>query len=487
MSNPPLSTNEEAWEAASTWATTDRMNEIESLMWRSERHPRLSSTITSLMIYDSTPDWDRFYAAHEWASELLVRCRQRVLEPALPVGPPAWIPDEDFQLDYHVRRMRLPEPGTMPQLLALAQSIALSPFDRTRPLWEGTLVEGLDGGRAAYVLKLHHSLTDGMGGIQLMSLVQSRTPEHTPNKPRGPKHLAPRENQDSTGLAVAELTEQAGRVPGVLSRAVSMAADAVARPGDVVAEAVRFAGSMRRTLSPPPAPPSPLLRPRSGTSWRFGVLECPLAELKAAAKSAAGSLNDAYVAALLGGMRRYHERHGKPIDEMPMAMPVSLRKADDPMGGNKFAGAFFAAPVGIEDPAERIATIRGIVLTLRTEPALDTFAMVAPVLNRIPSAVGGLVYDWIGSAADLSASNVPGVPYPVYMAGAKVERVFPFGPLPGVAVMAAMISHSGTCCFGINMDGGAVKDPDVLLECLNEGLREVLDLGGDLNPTESHD
>lgn len=266
-----------------------------------------------------------------------------------------------------------------------------------------------------------------------------------------------------------------------------MAADAVVRPGEAVAEVVRFAGSMRRTLSPPPAPPSPLLRPRSGTAWRFGVLECPLADLKAAAKAAGGSLNDAYVAALLGGMRRYHERHGKPIDEMPMAMPVSLRKADDPMGGNKFAGAFFAAPVAVEDPAERIATIRGIVLTLRTEPALDTFAMVAPVLNRIPSAVGGLVYDWIGSAADLSASNVPGVPYPVYMAGAKVERVFPFGPLPGVAVMAAMISHSGTCCFGINMDGDAVKDPDVLLECLNEGLHEVLGLAPDRTHTESHD
>ncbi|WP_054046060.1 wax ester/triacylglycerol synthase domain-containing protein [Alloactinosynnema sp. L-07] len=472
----PLSTNEEAWAAASGWNTSDRMNEIEALLWRSERHPRLSSTITSVLIYDQVPDWDRFFAAHDWASLLIARCRQRVLEPALPVGPPAWVPDENFQLDYHVRRTRLPAPGGLAALLELAQSLAMTPFDRTRPLWEGTLVEGFDGEKAAYVLKLHHSLTDGMGGIQLMTMVQSRTREHTPNKPLPADPLTARETMDASGLATVELTEQARRVPGVLWRALSMGVYAATHPSEVLSDAVRFAGSMRRTLSPPPAAPSPLLTNRSGTSWKFGVLECGLAELRSAAKAAGGSLNDAYVAALLGGLRRYHDRHGTSIDELPMAMPVSLRKADDPLGGNKFAGAFFAAPVGVEDPAERIATIRGTVLSLRTEPALDTFSMVAPVLNRIPSAVGGFVYDQIGSAADLSASNIPGVPHPVYMAGAKVERLFPFGPLPGVAVMAAMVSHAGVCCFGINMDGSAVQDPDVMMECLDEGLREVLEL-----------
>ncbi|RZS43432.1 WS/DGAT/MGAT family acyltransferase [Herbihabitans rhizosphaerae] len=475
-SRKPFSTNEEAWAAASEWGRQERMNEIESLMWRSERHPRLSSTITSVLVFDSVPDWDRFFAAHEWATELIPRTRQRVLEPALPVGPPAWIPDENFQLDYHVQRAHLPGPAGMSELLELAQSIALQPFDRTRPLWQGTLVEGLDGGRAAYVLKLHHSLTDGMGGIQLMTLVQSRTREHTPDKPRAVDPLPYKENPDASGLAMMELTEQARRLPSVVGRALTAGARAVTRPGDVLSEVVRFGASLRRTLSPPPAPPSPLLRERSGTAWRFGVLECGLDSLKAAAKVAGGSLNDAYVAALLGGLRLYHERLDAPVDELPMAMPVSLRKADDPMGGNKFAGAFFAAPVGIADPAERIATIRGTVLSLRIEPALDTFSMVAPVLNRIPSAIGGLVYERVGGVADLSASNVPGVPYPVYMAGAKVERMFPFGPLPGVAVMAAMVSHAGTCCIGINCDGDAVADPAMLIDCLRDGLNEVLSL-----------
>jgi len=462
----------QAWDLAAAWGAEDRMNEAEALMWRSENHPRLSSTICSLMLFDTSPDWDRFLAAHEWATELVPRCRQRVMDPLLPVGPPAWVPDESFQLDYHVRRTHLPGAGTMAQLLELAQTEALAPFDRSRPLWEGTLVEGLEGGRAAYLLKLHHSLTDGLGGIQLLALVQSRTREHTKDKPRA----APREStypSNPWDLTTTVIGEQARRLPGVAARAVTGSARMLAGRSSALGEAVRYGSSLRRTLASPPATPSPLLQDRRGSTWRFQVMECELADLKAAATLARGSLNAAYVAALLGGLRRYHERHGVDIEDLSMVMPVSMRKSDDPMGGNKFAGAYFAAPIGVADPVERIAVLRGIVLTLRVEPALDTLSLVAPLLNRVPARVGQMAFDLVGSAAQLSASNMPGAPYPVYMAGARVERIFPFGPLPGVAVMAGLISHDGTCCIGLNIDGDAITDMDMFMECMNEGLVEV--------------
>jgi len=462
----------QAWDLAAAWGAEDRMNEAEALMWRSENHPRLSSTICSLMLFDTSPDWDRFLAAHEWATELVPRCRQRVMDPLLPVGPPAWVPDESFQLDYHVRRTHLPGAGTMAQLLELAQTEALAPFDRSRPLWEGTLVEGLEGGRAAYLLKLHHSLTDGLGGIQLLALVQSRTREHTKDKPRA----APREStypSNPWDLTTTVIGEQARRLPGVAARAVTGSARMLAGRSSALGEAVRYGSSLRRTLASPPATPSPLLQDRRGSTWRFQVMECELADLKAAATLARGSLNAAYVAALLGGLRRYHERHGVDIEDLSMVMPVSMRKSDDPMGGNKFAGAYFAAPIGVADPVERIAVLRGIVLTLRVEPALDTLSLVAPLLNRVPARVGQMAFDLVGSAAQLSASNMPGAPDPVYMAGARVERIFPFGPLPGVAVMAGLISHDGTCCIGLNIDGDAITDMDMFMECMNEGLLEV--------------
>jgi diacylglycerol O-acyltransferase / wax synthase len=468
-----------AWSKASQWGRSPRMTEFEALMWRSERHPQQSSTILSVMLLDTTPDWDRLVAAHEWGTQLIARTRQRVLEPVLPVGPPAWVLDEHFQLGYHLQRVRLPGDGSLRDLLDHSATFAMVPLDRHRPLWEAQLVEGLENGRAAYVLKMHHSLTDGMGGIELLSSLQSRTREHTPNKPRPEPGADGEQHTDSVRLAVDEIGERLLASPRVAATVARSGVGLLTRPGDAVGEALRYAASLRRVLSPPPATPSPALRARTGRMWRYGVLECPLRELKSAGKAAGGSVNDAFVAALLGGLRIYHERHGVALDRLPMAMPVSLRKEDDPMGGNKWAGALFAAPIGVADPEERIAAIRGIVLSLRTEPALDTFSLAAPLVNRLPSTVGAL-FARLGAAADMSASNVPGLPYQTFLAGAKVERVYPFGPLPGVAVMAAMVSHAGTCCFGLNIDGAAVGDVDVLMECFGAGLAETLAVGREL-------
>ena len=180
----------------------------------------------------------------------------------------------------------------------------------------------------------------------------------------------------------------------------------------------------------------------------------PLLQLKAAGNSVGGSLNDAYVAGLLGGFRRYHEHFGQPIDELAMAMPISLRRGDHPMGGNRFAGARFAAPVGEPDPAERIHLIHEFVLTAREEPALDVFGLLAPALNRLPVPLVARVYGAQTTKLDLQASNIAGLPYPAYLAGARIERMLPFGPLPGCAVMATLLSYAGTCCIGLNTDPG---------------------------------
>lgn len=472
-SDGALESYRQGWTTAETWGSAERMNDLEAFMWRSERHPHQSSTITSLMILDQVPDWERLRAAHDWAASLLTAMRRKVLEPVLPVGPPAWVVDPDFNLDYHLRRAHLPAPGGNAELLTFTEGAALAPFDRRRPLWEATLVSGLSGGRAAYILKVHHSLTDGLGLIQLASLMQSPTREHTPKGSPSPPHAAA-EGMDRYSLAVSELSDQMFSVPGHTARLVAAQVRLLSKPAETISAGLRYFGSMRRTLSPS-CPNSPLFRGRTGKDWRFATMDCSFADLRVAAKAASGSVNDAYIAALLGGLRRYHAHHGLTLDELPMAMPVSIRKADDPMGGNKFAGAMFAAPMGIVDAAERIATVRGIVLSVRVEPAVDSFSALTPVLNRSPSGVGALVMR-AGAAADLSASNVPGLPRASYVAGALVERVYGFGPLPGVAVMASMNSQNGTACFGFNIDGSAVPDVPVMVRCMEEGLAEVLAL-----------
>jgi hypothetical protein len=152
----------------------------------------------------------------------------------------------------------------------------------------------------------------------------------------------------------------------------------------VLTEALGFADSARRMLSPPPAPPSPLLRRRS-LATRTHVLELPLTELRAAAKTVSASVNDAYLAALCGGLGRYHEVLGVPVDALPLALPVSLRSGADPASGNRFAGVTIAAPIGEPDPAERMKQIREQVIARRSEPALDVIGRLAPVLSSTGS------------------------------------------------------------------------------------------------------
>ena len=362
--------------------------------------------------------------------------------------------------------------------MELVQTLAILPFDRTRPLWEGTLIEGLAPAkgrrtpRAAYFLKLHHSLTDGIGAVQLMGALQSRTRKHTPGKPVAPQQVDA--DPDRLSLTVHGAVETVRSAPARVLDALDAGWRAVTDPGGAASDGLRFGASLRRVLSPP-APSSPLFEGRTGRLWLLRTLECPFPALRAAGHAVGASVNDAYLAALLGGLRIYHERHGVELEELPVTVPVSLRRADDPMGGNRFAGAMLAGPIGIRDAGDRVAAIRGAVLSQLNEPALDSFSVLTPLVNRLPSAVGAALMG-VGARTDLAASNVPGVGEPVFMAGALVERAFPFGPLPGVAVMAAMLSHVGTCCIGLTIDAAAVTDDDVFMECMEAGLAEVLAL-----------
>jgi len=205
------------------------------------------------------------------------------------------------------------------------------------------------------------------------------------------------------------------------------------------------------------------------------VLEVPLDDLKAASKAAGGSINDGFLAAVCGGLRLYHEQLGTPVASVPMAIPINLRTDADPVGGNRWTGARLAPPVDEPDPAERIRRIRQLMLEVRQEPAINAMNLLAPIAVWLPtwllsSAFGGAV------SPDLQVSNVPGSPVPLYLAGAKVIKLFPFGPVPGPAAMITVHSYVGTCFVGINLDPDAITEPEQFLSCLQSGIDEVLSL-----------
>ncbi len=153
-----------------------RMNDAESIMWAVESDPFLRTDFTNITLLASAPDVARLRAGLEQAIRVFPPLRQRVARPPLGLAPPQWADDPDFDLGYHIRRLSVPPPGELRQLLDLAAQLAAMPLDRARPLWEVTVVEGLSGGRAAVLQRLHHTLTDGVGGMKLLRTLLERTP-----------------------------------------------------------------------------------------------------------------------------------------------------------------------------------------------------------------------------------------------------------------------------------------------------------------------
>jgi WS/DGAT/MGAT family acyltransferase len=476
---PPVEPVLRAGDKPLDWGREREMNALEALMWRAEEDPRLRSTVCGVEELDSAPDWTRFLAAHDWGTRLVPRFRQRVVEPLGGIGAPAWVTDPDFDLHYHVRRVRLPDGAGWVELLATAEQVAMTPFDRARALWEAVLFEGLPDGRAAYMLKLHHATSDGLGIVDLLSNLHSRTRESNPDKPQP---LPPIPEHRTPGQEFAhQFARDAQALPGTLVRGVGSGLRVLARPGASVRGAMRFGGSLRRVFGDGGAEGSPLLRGRS-MSWRFSAFDVQFAELRAASKAVGGSVNDAFLAALLGAFRRYHDELGQPIERMPIAVPISVRAEGDAAGGNRIVGAWLAAPVGIADPVERMVAIGALMRSARGEPALDAVGMIAPALSRLPGPLISQLAGGLTKANDLQASNVRGIREDVFIAGAKIERAYPFGPLPGCATMITLASHGSMCCIGVNVDPAAVAEPERFNRNLCEGFDEVLAVGGEFQP-----
>ncbi|GAA1322399.1 HAD-IB family hydrolase [Pseudonocardia xinjiangensis] len=459
------------------WGTAPEMNALETAMWRGEAaDPRLRSNVTLLELLDPAPDWERLVASHEWASRMVPRMRQRVVEPALGIGAPTWATVDHLDLVHHLSRVRLRSPGTMAQALEVVQEFAAAPFDRSRPLWRALLVEGLEGGRAAYVVTTHHSATDGLGAVQLMGMLHSRSPEHDPHRPEPPEPH-PERPVSPFGLLTDQVRRTARGVPGEVLRLGADVLGALSRPEAAAQHAVDAVRSLNRAVAPPSAGGSPLLAQRSG-HWHFEVLDVPFDELRAGAKAAGGSLNDGYLAAVLGGFRRYHQHFGADLGTIPIGIPISLRTQDDPQGGNRFTGARLPGSLAEPDPAARIQAVREFVLTARAGTGVDVVGLLAPALTWLPGSVLGPASARLTSANDVQVSNLPGVGHPVYIAGSRITHMYPFGPLPGVAATITLLSHDGTCCIGLNLDPAAITEPSVLVAGLRAGLDEVVALAG---------
>ncbi len=437
-------------------------------MWRADR--RVPSSVVAVERLAGAPDWDRLVRVHDWAVRTMPRLRQAVLEPPFGLAAPRWSEDPYFGLAAHLHRVRVPEGGGWSWLLAESARRARSPFDRNRPPWEAVLYEGLPDGESAYLLKLHHSLTDGLGAAQLLEQLHTAAADTDEPEPDGETRPADR----TSGLGV--LADQFRRDVSAVSDAVAAvgprAVEVLRDPAGWLDSTTRYGLSLARMLAPP-APGSPLLAER-GSAWRFAALDLPMRALRAAAKVGGGTVHDAYLAGLLGGYRRYHDALGAEVGMIPMAVPISVRRPGDPAGGNRISGARFSGPAGITDPVVRIRTVREQVRAARGEPARDSLELFSPALGRMPGAVAARLMAPMTAGNDLQASYLPGPRGERYLAGARVLRAYPFAPLPGCPAMITLVTQGEIGCVGINFDRRAFTEPRLFLDCLVDGFREVL-------------
>jgi diacylglycerol O-acyltransferase / wax synthase len=459
------------------------MSQAEAVMWTVEKDPALRSDFMNITILDRPPDEARLREKVRRALVDIPRLAERVVSAPFRLAPPQWQADPTLDLGYHLRKVSAPPPGGMRELLDLAASLSASPLDRSRPLWEFTLVNGLDGGRAALLQRVHHTITDGVGGLKLsLSLVDF---EAEPPDPALPADLAapstdrPTDQRPSTlELVTDALGFAVSRDRELIAEGLGAVAGLVAHPTSVprrAGDGLRLAGSLRRQVLVTQAARSPLLAARS-LGRRFEVFSVSLDDTHRAAKALGGSLNDAYVAGAAGALGLYHERHDLPVAELRMAMPVSTREHAD-AAANRFAPSRVMVPVGPDDHAARFSVVHERLASVRDEPALAAADALAEVLAFLPTAVLVTATRSQARTIDFATSNLRGSPVDLFVGGARIVANYPMGPRAGCALNITMLSYCGDLHMGLNLDPAAVTEPGMLLECFEESFAGLIEAG----------
>ena len=305
-----------------------RMSDTEALMWRLEKDPYLASTFANITVLDRPPDMDLLYARMERTSMLFPRLRRRVQLPPGNIGNPTWVDDPGFDIRHHVRQMALPAPGTMRQLQDLVTLLIADPFDRSRPLWQFIVIDGLEGGRSAMVLKLHHTVTDGEGGVELSLQYLDLEREPGPLPPVDPEvvnSFAETKEPDATDALRGAMNDSL-RIPIAVLKQVR---DVLANPsvlGEIGSSTSATVRSLMAQLSETDSARSPLWTERS-LRRRLEVARVPYAEMRTVSKMLGGTLNTAFVTAAAHAAGRYHDQMGAPVESLRASMAVSTRTA----------------------------------------------------------------------------------------------------------------------------------------------------------------
>lgn len=452
-----------------------RMSDTERLMWRLDRDPHLSSTFANISILDRPVDMDRFRRRLEIATRTVPRLRQRVHETPGGLSAPVWMDDPDFCLDDHVRRIALPRPGTMRQLADIAALITADPFDRSRPLWQFWLIDGLKGGRSVLLQKLHHAVADGEGTVAL-AMAYLDLERHAPDLeapdqvPTTPSTVPDGEYPGRE--AVRDVVTGSLRLPmGMIRQIRELLSDPTQLP-EVTASLADTVRGVMSQLSDVDKARSPLWSKRS-VRRHLEVLRAPFGDTKTAARRLGGTLNTAFVTVAADAASHYHERMGAPVESLRTSMAVSTRTESS--GANAFSLVRLLVPTAPMAIGERFAAIHEATLTARASTKTESLDALAAVATSLPASVVNRLARVQAQTVDFATSNVRGAPIPVFIAGAQLLENYPLGPLVGVAFNLTLLSYHGSLDMGLHSDPVAIDDTALLRRCVERSVKRLLE------------
>jgi diacylglycerol O-acyltransferase len=411
---------------------------------------------------------------------LVPRYRQVVRFVPLNLGRPVWVDDPHFNIEYHVRHTALPSPGDEPELRRLVGHVMAQQLDRSKPLWEIWMVEGLEDDRWALLSKTHHALVDGVAGSELLSVVFDLSPVPAPTNARD---WRPSSSPPPLALAAQALLDLA-RSPYEQARAVRATTrvprQALGQSLAVMKGLAAFVGAARPTAS------SSLNGPL-GPHRRYAFTSASVEEVKAIRKGLGGSFNDVVLAAIAGAFRDVLAARGEPVDRVVRTLvPVSVRGRDasgravgDGTLENKISAMLADLPVGIEDPVERLHAITAQMRDLKDSMQAVAGEALTSISGFAPPALLALGTRIATKAAQRTVNtvttNVPGPQVPLFVLGRRMLRAYPYVPLAGqIRIGVAAFSYDGQLNFGITGDYDGAPDIDVLCHGIEDAVRHML-------------
>jgi WS/DGAT/MGAT family acyltransferase len=327
-------------------------------------------------------------------------------------------------------------------------------------------------------MKIHHSITDGVGGVQLMlelfDLERNPPPR---DQPPVPEVRVLNQVQRFMDAVAHQSKAQSALATRLAREARDSAGTAFSDPLGSIEAATQMTESVGRLLAPASTPLGPLLNGRS-LSTHFDVLQLPLEPMKSAGHAGGGKLNDAFVTGILLGIKRYHQRQGSEVEKLRMAMPINIRTPDGPAtAGNSFVPARFEIETDTDDPLALLRATHDRLQDVVHEPAYALVEPLSAALNRLPATVTTQIFGSMMRGLDFQASNVPGSPFPLYLLGHEISTMMPFGPMAGSGANVTLLSYRGDLNIGINVDPAAVNDPTLFVACLADAYDDLMSLG----------